>query len=216
MLHYRRSAADAEALAAELNALRPGSAAIAAADFGDARALNGLVEATVARFGRLDGLVNNASSYFATPIGSIDEAAWQDLLGSNLKGPLFLSQAAAPHLRAARGAIVNITDVHAERPVKGYPTYCAAKAGLLGLTRSLAIELAPEVRVNAVAPGAIQWPDGDDDFPPAEREAIICHTLLKRIGSPDDIARTVKFLIFDAPYITGQVINVDGGRTAHL
>jgi pteridine reductase len=111
---------------------------------------------------------------------------------------------------------VNITDIHAERPVKGYPTYCTAKAGLLGLTRSLAIELAPEVRVNAVAPGAIQWPDGGDDFPPAEREAIIQHTLLKRIGSPADIARTVKFLIFDAPYITGQVINVDGGRTAHL
>jgi pteridine reductase len=114
------------------------------------------------------------------------------------------------------GCIVNITDIHAERPLQGYPVYCAAKAGLLGLTRSLAIELAPEVRVNAVAPGPIEWPQGNPDFPPAQRDAIVSHTLLKRVGSPADIARTVKFLIFDAPYITGQVINVDGGRTAHL
>jgi pteridine reductase len=175
-----------------------------------------MVAAIVERFGRLDGVVNNASSYFATPIGRIDEVAWQDLMNSNLKGPLFLAQAAAPHLRAALGAIVNITDIHAERPCKGFPTYCAAKAGLLGLTRALAIELAPDVRVNAVAPGAIQWPDASTDFSPEERQVILQHTLLKRIGEPSDIARTVKFLLFDAPYITGQVINVDGGRTAHL
>jgi pteridine reductase len=137
-------------------------------------------------------------------------------MGSNLKGPLFLSQAAAPHLAAAGGCIVNIVDVHAERPLKGYPLYCAAKAGLLGLTRALAVELAPQVRVNAVAPGAIEWPQSGDDFPPDERASIIGHTLLKRIGAPADIARTVKFLIFDSPYITGQIINVDGGRTAHL
>lgn len=186
------------------------------ADLGKPAALEGLVAAIVERFGRLDGVVNNASSYFATPIGRIDEAAWQDLMDSNLKGPLFLAQAAAPHLRSARGAIVNITDIHAERPCKGFPTYCAAKAGLLGLTRALAIELAPDVRVNAVAPGAIQWPDANTDFSPEERQVILQHTLLKRIGEPNDIARTVKFLLFDAPYITGQVINVDGGRTAHL
>lgn len=216
MLHYRSSAAEAARLAAELEALRPGSAATAQADLLDAAALAGLVAATVNRFGRLDALVNNASSFYATPVGAIDEAAWTDLMGSNLKGPLFLSQAAAPHLAAVGGVIVNITDVHAERPLKGYPLYSAAKAGLLGLTRALAIELAPQVRVNAVAPGAIEWPETGGDFPAAEREAIVAHTLLKRTGSPEDIARTVKFLVFDAPYITGQVINVDGGRTAHL
>lgn len=216
MLHYRSSAAEAARLAAELEALRPDSAATAQADLLDAAAMAALVAATVKRFGRLDALVNNASSFYATPVGAIDEAAWTDLMGSNLKGPLFLSQAAAPHLAVAGGVIVNITDVHAERPLKGYPLYSAAKAGLLGLTRALAIELAPQVRVNAVAPGAIEWPEAGGDFPPAEREAIVAHTLLKRTGSPEDIARTVKFLVFDAPYITGQVINVDGGRTAHL
>jgi pteridine reductase len=216
MLHYRSSAMPAMQLAAELNELRPGSAAMAAASLDNVAAIDQLVGATLERFGRIDALVNNASSFFATPIGGITEEAWDDLMGSNLKGPLFLAQAAAPHLAASGGAIVNIVDVHAERPLKGYPLYCAAKAGLLGLTRALAVELAPQVRVNAVAPGAIEWPQGETDFPPDERVSIIDHTLLKRIGAPTDIARTVKFLIFDAPYITGQVINVDGGRTAHL
>jgi pteridine reductase len=216
VLHYRASAMAAEALAAQLNGRRPGSALALPADLGDPAALERLVGLAIERFGRLDAVVNNASSYFPTPIGRIDEAAWHNLVDSNLKGPLFLAQAAAPHLRRAGGAIVNITDVHAERPCKGYPTYSAAKAGLLGLTRALAVELAPEVRVNAVAPGPIQWPEGNPDFSPEERRAIIEHTLLKRIGEPADIARTVQFLIFDAPYITGQVINVDGGRTAHL
>jgi len=216
VLHYRASAAEAVQLAAELNALRPDSAACVQADLAVAGAPAALVAAAIERFGRLDALVNNASSFFATPVGEISEAVWDDLVGSNLKGPLFLAQAAAPHLTAAGGAIVNIVDVHAERPLKGYPLYCAAKAGLLGLTRALAVELAPQVRVNAVAPGAIAWPDGDADFPAAERAAIVAHTLLGRTGEPADIARTVKFLLFDAPYITGQVINVDGGRTAHL
>jgi pteridine reductase len=218
-IHYRSSAHEAELLAAELNAVRADSAAAFKADLLDVAVLPSLVAAVVARFGRLDGLVNNASSFFPTKVGAIDMAAWDDLIGSNLKAPLFLSQAAAPHLSAAGGCIVNITDVHAERPLKGFPVYCAAKGGLLNLTRSLAIELAPAVRVNAVAPGPIEWPEdaaGEISFPPAERAAIVEHTLLKRIGSPADIARTVKFLVFDAPYITGQVINVDGGRTAHL
>jgi pteridine reductase len=215
-IHYRSSVADAEALAAELNAVRADSAAAFKADLLDVAALPPLVAAVVARFGRLDGLVNNASSFFPTKVGAIDTAAWDDLMGSNLKAPLFLAQAAAAHLRAAGGCIVNITDIHAERPLKGFPVYCAAKGGLLNLTRSLAIDLAPQVRVNAVAPGPIEWPDDDISFPPAERAAIVEHTLLKRVGSPRDIARTVKFLVFDAPYITGQVINVDGGRSAHL
>ncbi len=214
-LHFRSSRGDAEALAADLNGMRPGSAAIFQADLLDSASLPGLVSAVVERFGRLDGLVNNASSFFPTALGQIDDAAWLDLMGSNLKAPLFLSQAAAPHLKLGGGAIINIVDIHAERPLKGYPLYCAAKAGLLGLTRALALELAPEVRVNGVAPGAIEWPD-DGQFPAAERQAIVAHTLLGRIGAPSDIARTVRFLLFDAPYITGQIIPVDGGRSAHL
>lgn len=235
-VHYRSAAGAAETLVRELNAVRPGSACAVAADLHATKATEPLVEAVIARFGRLDALVNNASTFFATPLGSIDTAAWDDLIGSNLKAPLFLTQAAAPYLRAARGAVVNMTDVHAERPLAGYPLYCAAKAGLLGLTRALAIELAPEVRVNAVAPGPILWPEAEEtshaDTPSApsfspspssasgfdadERARIVAHTLLKRTGEAGDIARTVRFLLAEAPYITGQVINVDGGRTAHL
>ena len=215
-IHYRASAADAQGLADALEVVRPDSAAAFAADLLDTDALPRLVAAVVKRFGRLDALVNNASSFYATRVGAIDAAAWDDLVGSNLKAPLFLSQAAAPHLAQSKGCIVNITDIHAERPLKDYPLYCAAKAGLLGLTRALAVELGPAVRVNAVAPGAIEWPQEGADFPPAEREAIIGHTLLKRVGAPADIARAVRFLIFDAPYVTGQVVNVDGGRSAHL
>ena len=215
-IHYRASAAEANELAARLNGSRADSALTFAADLLDTAALPPLVDSVVQRFGRLDALVNNASSFIATKVGAVDTAAWDDLIGSNLKAPLFLSQAAAPHLERSGGCIVNITDIHAERPLKGYPLYCAAKAGLLGLSRALALELGPRVRVNAVAPGPIEWPQNDHDFPPATRTAIIEHTLLKRVGSPADIARTVKFLVFDAPYITGQVINVDGGRTARL
>jgi pteridine reductase len=215
MVHYRSSALAAELLIAELNASRPGSAAGVQADFLDVEQLPRVVEATVSCFGRLDALVNNASTFFATPLGEIDTQAWDDLIGSNLKAPLFLTQAAAPYLRAAQGAVVNITDIHAERPLARYPLYCAAKAGLLGLTRALAIELAPEVRVNAVAPGPILWPE-EAAFDKASREAILAHTLLQRVGSPQDIARTVRFLLVDAPFVSGQVINVDGGRTAHL
>lgn len=214
-LHYRSSAADAAALADALNAVRPQSAFPLHADLREDGAPEALVAAVLERHGRLDGLVNNASSFFPTPIGQIDAAAWSDLIGSNLKAPLFLSQAAAPALRERRGAIVNIVDIHAERPLRHYPLYCAAKAGLLGLTRALALELAPEVRVNGVSPGAIEWPE-DGQFPPAEREAIVRHTLLGRTGSPADIARTVRFLLCEAPYITGQILAVDGGRSAHL
>lgn len=214
-IHYRTAQAAAAALADEFNAQRPDSAICLQADLLDLDALSALVANTVAHFGRLDALVNNASSFFATPLGKISAADWDDLLGSNLRAPLFLTQAAAPHLRATQGAVVNITDIHAERPLADYPLYCAAKAGLLGLTRALAIELAPQVRVNAVAPGAILWPD-DGAFDPPTREAIVAHTLLKRTGDPQDIARVVRFLLDDAAYVTGQVINVDGGRSAHL
>ena len=215
ILHARQSVADAEKLAQSLNAARPESAAVVSADLLDTAAIGPLVARAVAQFGRLDGLVCNASSFFPTPIGSIDESAWHELVGSNFKAPRFLAQAAAPYLRVSHGAIVNITDIHAERPLAGYPLYAAAKGALLTLTRALAVELAPEVRVNAVAPGPILWPE-DGQFPDAERTAIVQHTLHKRAGTPEDIARTVRFLMLDAPYITGQVINVDGGRSAHL
>ena len=215
MVHYRQAAAAAEALVAELNTLRPFSAACLQADLRDIETLPRLVTGTVDRFGRLDALVNNTSSFFPTPFGSIDQEAWDDLVGSNLKAPLFLTQAAAPHLLAARGAVVNITDIHAERPLAGYPLYCAAKAGLLGLTRALAIELGPLVRVNAVAPGPILWPE-DGFFDSSTRAEIVAHTLLERAGCPQDVARAVHYLLEDATYVTGQVINVDGGRSAHL
>jgi pteridine reductase len=198
-----------------LCAVRAGSAFTLQADLLEPGAAEALAAAAVARHGRLDGLVNNASSFFPTPVGSITEAAWADLLGSNLKAPLFLMQAAAPALTAAGGAVVNIVDIHAERPMGGYPVYSAAKAGLLGLTRAMAIELAPRVRVNGVSPGAIAWPE-DGQFSAAERAAIESHALLKRSGSPADIAGAVRFLLFEAPYVTGQVLAVDGGRSAHL
>lgn len=215
VLHYRNSAEDAERLAAELNGVRADSAITASGDVAQAAVAETLVATAIGHFGRLDGLINNASSFFPTPVGSINATAWDDLIGSNLRGPLFLTQAAAPHLRAARGAIVNIVDIHAERPLRGYALYCAAKAGLAGLTRALAIELAPEVRVNGVSPGPVMWPE-DGQFPASERATIIADTLLQREGCPADIARTVRFLVFDAPYITGQIIAVDGGRSAHL
>lgn len=215
ILHHRHSATEAEALAAELNARRAESAATVAGDLGTGGIPERVAETALARYGRIDALVNNASSFFPTPLGTIDSAAWDDLVGSNLKGPLFLSQALAPALRAQRGAIVNIIDIHAERPLRHYPLYCAAKAGLAGLTRALALELAPEVRVNGVSPGPITWPE-DGQFDAEARAAIVRHTLLQREGNPGDIARTVRFLLFDAPYVTGQILAVDGGRSARL
>ena len=215
MLHYRASAGEARLLQAELNHTRPSSVALIQADLLDIAKLPSLVDQTLATFGRLDALINNASSFFATPVGDITPALWDDLIGTNLRAPTFLSQAAALPLRRSQGAIVNITDIHAERPLKGYVVYSLAKAGLSGLTRSLARELAPEVRVNAIAPGPILWPD-DDQFDELSRQRIVSHTPLKREGSPDDIARAVSFLLMDAPYVTGTTIAVDGGRQIAL
>lgn len=214
-LHYRSSAAEAEVLAAQLNQIRPGSASLIKGDLSKDGVPERVAHSVLAEHGGVDGLVNNASSFFPTPIGEIDNSAWNELMGSNLRGPLFLSQALAPQLRKRSGAIVNIVDIHAERPLRSYPLYSVAKAGLLGLTRALALELAPEVRVNGVSPGAIEWPE-DGQFPPDEREAIIRHTLLQRVGSPADIAGAVRFLMLEAPYVTGQILAVDGGRSAHL
>ena len=212
MLHYRASAGEARLLQAELNGVRADSVALIQADLLDLAKLSSLVDQTVMRFGRLDALVNNASSFFSTPMGEIQPAQWDDLMGTNVRAPLFLAQAAAAPLKKTQGAIVNISDIHAERPLRNYVVYSVAKAALTGLTRSLARELAPDVRVNAIAPGPILWPEGDDQFDEVSRQRIISHTPLKREGTPDDIARAVHFLIADAPYVTGETINVDGGR----
>jgi len=211
MLHYRASAGEARLLQAELNHARKNSVALIQADLLDIDKISSLVEQTVQTFGRLDGLVNNASSFFPTPLGDITEEHWQDLIGTNLMAPLFLAQSAAPALRKAQGAIVNLADIHAERPLKNFVVYSVAKAGLIAVTRSLARELAPEVRVNAIAPGPILWPD-DASFDELSRQRIVSQTPLKREGEPDDIAKAVYFLIAEAPYVTGETIRVDGGR----
>jgi pteridine reductase len=211
MLHYRASAGEARLLQAELNRTRADSVALIQADLLEQKTLPSLVDQTVQRFGRLDALVNNASSFYPSPVGEITTAVWDDLMGTNLRAPMFLSQAAAPALRKSQGAIVNIVDIHAERPLKNYVVYSVAKAGLAALTRSLARELAPEVRVNAVAPGPILWPE-NASFDEVSRQRIISHTLLKREGEPDDIAKAVHFLLAEATYVTGETIRVDGGR----
>jgi pteridine reductase len=215
-IHYLSSAQQAQDLRDELDAQRPDSAAVFQSDLLDVAALPQLVEAAIEKFGRLDALVNNASSFYATPLTEIDEQQWTDLLGTNLKAPLFLAQAAAPELRRRHGAIVNIVDIHAERPMQGHLLYSVAKAGLVALTKGLAQEMSPQVRVNAVAPGVIVWPEGAEWEDDERRRKIVAHTLLKREGEPDDIARTVHFLLNDSPYITGQVIAVDGGRSINL
>lgn len=210
VIHYRRSREGAEHLRQALERRRPGSTRLAAADLNRLDALPPLVEEAAGAWGRLDVLVNNASSFYPTPFGEVTEAQWEDLIGANLKAPFFLTQAAAPHLREAGGCVINMVDIHADRPLAGYPVYSIAKAGLAMMTRALARELGPEVRVNGVAPGAILWPEGMD----AEtKRRIIERTALKRRGDPLDVARTVLFLVRDAGYVTGQVLAVDGGRS---
>ena len=211
LIHHRRSEREAQTLADELNADRAGSAAIYHADLLDVRQTPGIVDAAMRAWSRLDIVINNASTFFPTPVGSIIEAQWDDLIGSNLKAPLFLSQAAAPHLKKTGGLIINMIDIHASRPLKNHTIYCMAKAGLAMLTRSLARELGPEIRVNGIAPGPVLWPESpiEDQL----KREIIGKTALKRHGTPQDIARTALFLAKDAPYITGQIIAVDGGRS---
>ena len=215
ILHYHSAKPEAAELQRSLNAARANSAATVQANLLNAAELPELVRTTATRFGRLDVLVNNASSFHETPLGEIKLTDWDNLIGTNLKAPLFLSQAAAPHLKAASGCIVNIADIHADRPLKRYVVYSVAKAGLVALTKSLARELGPEVRVNAVAPGPVLWPE-DDSFDELARQRVISHTLLKRAGEPEDIAAAVHYLVADAPYVTGQVIAVDGGRSVSL
>lgn len=214
VIHYRASASEAQALCQELNAQRTNSAITLQTDLLNIESLTTLAQQAAEHWGQLDALVNNASSFYPTPVGNITEAQWDDLVGSNLKAPLFLSQAATPYLQKTRGCIINIVDVHGIRPMKEHPVYCAAKAGLAMLTQSLARELGPDIRVNGVAPGAIMWPSSELDS--QTQQQILERTALKRQGSPEDIAATVKFLIKDAGYITGQVIPVDGGRSLNI
>ena len=210
-IHYRTSAREADTLAAELNALRPGSALAVKADLLDLACLPGLIETVVQAFGRLDILINNASTFYPTPVGEITPAQFDDLFGTNLRAPLFLAQAAASQLRLHEGLIINMVDIHASRPLKRHPVYCAAKSGLVMLTRSLAREMAPQVRVNGIAPGPVLWPEGglDEDL----QKKIIERTALKRRGSPDDVARAALYFAADAPFVTGQILAVDGGRS---
>lgn len=210
VLHYRGSAADAQALAAELEQARPGSTALVQADLAEASAPAALVEAALARFGRLDGLVNNASAFHPTPVGTIGQDDWDALFASNARAPLFLCQAAAPHLQAAGGAIVNLVDIYAERPLARHTVYVMAKAALAAMTLSLARELGPAVRVNGVAPGAVMWPEEGKAY--ADQQALLAGTALKRMGRPEDVAGAVAFLLLDAPYVTGEILRVDGGR----
>ena len=212
MIHYRKSEAEARALVSELNSVRGGSAALVGGNLLEIRKLGKLVDETIKTFGQLDVLINNASTFYATPVGEITEDHWEDLLGTNLKVPLFLAQAAAPALRATRGLVLNIADIHGMRPLRRYTTYSVAKAGLIMLTKSLARELGPQqVRANAICPGPVMWPEDRADR--ALQKKIVDRTQLKRVGAPEDVARAALFLCADAPYVTGQVLAVDGGRS---
>ena len=210
-VHYRTSGEDATHLVAHLNGLRPDSATAFQADLLDTASLPELIAAVVDWRGGLDILVNNASTFYPTPLGEITEADWDDLVGSNFKAPLFLSQAAAASLRERRGSIVNIVDIHAQRPLRHHLVYGPAKAGLAMVTRALAKELAPEVRVNGVSPGAILWPESD--MSETAKASILEQVPLARPGDPADIAGCVLYLVRDATYVTGQIVAVDGGRS---
>lgn len=214
-LHYRNSEAEAKTLASELEAARAGSTLLLRADLGEFDRLPELVAKTVGHFGQLDALVNNASAYYTTPLGTATPQQWDALFNANARAPFFLAQAAAPHLQASKGAIVNIADLYALHPTADLSVHAASKAALVSLTQSLALALAPGVRVNAIAPGAILWPDADDDTPDGNskrREGIVQRTPLARAGTAEDIADTVSWLLSSANFVTGQVIRVDGGR----
>jgi pteridine reductase len=210
-LHYRRSVDDARALADELEQQRSGSTLLLQAELADLSTLPLMIEQLLAHYGRLDALVNNASAFYPTPLGAATAQQWNELFASNAQAPFFLSQAAIPALREARGGIVNMIDIYAERPLAEHPLYCMAKAALAAMTRSLALDLGPDIRVNGVAPGAVMWPS--DGKPYADQQAMLARTPLQCAGTPDDVAGTVLWLLRDAPFVTGQIIRIDGGRT---
>jgi pteridine reductase len=213
-LHHRASFDAALALQADLERARPGSTLLLQAELADFDRLPELVAQAVGKFGRLDALVNNASAFFPSPIGTTTPKMWDELFASNARAPFFLAPAAAPHLRAARGGIVNLVDIYAERPLANHTVYSMAKASLVAMTLSLARELAPQVRVNAVAPGAVLWPEAGKAY--TDQAALIANTPLGRAGTPEDVAEAVRWLLQDAAYTTGQVLRVDGGRSLHI
>ncbi|MFC4765664.1 pteridine reductase [Dyella koreensis] len=210
-LHCRRSVNEATTLAAELEQRRANSTLVLQAELADLEALPALIDTTVAQFGRLDALVNNASAFYPTPIGTATPAQWNELFASNAQAPFFLAQAAVPALRESHGAIVNLVDIYAERPLAKHPVYCMAKAALAAMTRSLALDLGPEIRVNGIAPGAVMWPS--DGKPYDDQQAMLARTPLQRAGSPHDVAGAVLWLLRDATFVTGQIIRIDGGRS---
>lgn len=212
-IHYRESAQQAFDLCAHFNQQRSHSAMALQADLRDTERLEALIGKVVAEWGQLDVLINNASSFYPTPLAKVTPRIWEDVIASNLKAPFFLSQCAAPTLKQQNGCIINLIDIQAQRPLKNYSVYCIAKAGLVMLTKSLAKELGPDIRVNAIAPGIVLWPDDETEFNEALRKKIIARNALKRAGTPQDIANTVVFLINHADFITGQIIAVDGGRS---
>ena len=211
-IHYRHSKQDAQALQNELIQQRPASAFLVQADLDTPEACQHIIANTVEHAGGLDCLVNNASAFFPTPLNTASENDWENLVGINLKAPFFLSQAALPYLRTTKGCIINLIDIYVDRPLSDHPIYVASKAGLAALTRSMAIDIAP-VRVNGIAPGAILWPEHGTDDADNSKQRLIARTPLKRLGEPSDIAKTAVFLAKDAPFITGQIISVDGGRS---
>lgn len=210
IIHYNRSETDAHSLANDLNKTRPDSSTTVQANLLEDGTADLIIDAAFKFKNRLDVLINNASSFYPTPVGTTSSEQWEELVGTNMKAPFFLSQLAAPHLKAQHGCIINITDIHADRPLRNHPVYSAAKSGLTMLTRALARELAPEIRVNGIAPGAILWPDSLEED---AKEKILSKTALKYKGKPIDIAKAVKFLIRDADYMTGQILTIDGGRS---
>lgn len=216
IIHYNLSTDAADELSRELNSLRPHSVVSFRANLAEIDTLEDGMTRAVAAFGRLDVLINNASRFYKTPMGEVTSFQWDDLLDSNLKAPFFLAQSAAPHLRKTQGCIINLADVHAERPMRDYAVYCISKAGLVMLTKSLAKELAPDIRVNAVAPGTVMLPEGDNTLTPELQDKILARIALQHYGDPQDIAKSVLFLIKDAPYMTGQILTVDGGRSLFI
>jgi pteridine reductase len=212
MIHHNHSSTDAKNLMAELNNLRANSAATIQADLLEPESYSDIVKEAINIFGQLDFLINNASTYYATPLDSVNDSNWNDLIGTNLKAPLLMSKHAAKYLKKTKGSIINITDAQIDNPKKNYIIYSLAKSGLTTLTKSLAKELSPEIRVNAVAPGAILWPEFNHEFDENYRNKVISQTLLKKTGSPEDISKAVEFLLLHAPYVTGHTLNVDGGR----
>jgi pteridine reductase len=209
-LHCRRSRAELDALIAELERARPHSTLALQAELGEVAQLGPMIAATIDRFGRLDALVNNASAFYPTPVGAATPQQWDELFGANVRAPFFLAQTAAPHLAERSGAIVNLVDIYAERPLPNHSVYCMSKAALAMMTKALARDLAPAVRVNGVAPGAILWPDAGKSG--ADQALMIERTPLKRMGTPDDVAGAVLWLLRDAPFVTGEIVRVDGGR----